>query len=210
MISVLAILSTGLQQAVIPARWLAIAVWACWLSLYWIEGARLRRASGRSLKQAHTRLDLLLIAAIVLVAQLLVWTGIFVIVGRIDVPRWAAHWAVALPGTLAAALGAAGSFYSRRFLGPLWAAGASLQPGHHVVDSGPYCTIRHPIYAAVLLMYLGTTLVFFAWWTALSFVLLAGVHIYKLLDEEAFLTASLQSYRSYRQRVRYRLIPGIW
>jgi protein-S-isoprenylcysteine O-methyltransferase Ste14 len=34
--------------------------------------------------------------------------------------------------------------------------------------------------------------------------------IYRLLDEEKFLSKNLAGYEAYCQKTRYRLIPGIW
>jgi len=71
--------------------------------------------------------------------------------------------------------------------------------------------VRHPIYTATLVFYLGTTLAFSAWWTwAVLTVLLVG-YVLKALDEERFLGANLSAaYEDYRRRVPYRLLPGIW
>ncbi|MGD0678647.1 MAG: isoprenylcysteine carboxylmethyltransferase family protein, partial [Polyangiaceae bacterium] len=32
----------------------------------------------------------------------------------------------------------------------------------------------------------------------------------RLLDEERFLLSRLPGYAAYRERVRYRLVPGVW
>ena len=34
--------------------------------------------------------------------------------------------------------------------------------------------------------------------------------VWRILDEEEFLAAGLPGYEAYRQKVRYRLIPGVW
>jgi protein-S-isoprenylcysteine O-methyltransferase Ste14 len=34
--------------------------------------------------------------------------------------------------------------------------------------------------------------------------------IWRLVDEERLLARSLPGYREYQERVRYRLVPGIW
>lgn len=193
---------------IVVLRWLTLGVWAFWLVFYWSGGVLLLRRSTRSNTKAHKHLDRAINAVIVLTAQSLVWTGIFASLGRIAV--WADHWVTISLGLVVAVLGAWGTFYCRRFLGGLWSAGVALQRDHRVIDRGPYAIIRHPIYAAVLLMYIGTVLVFSTWWTWLSLALLVAVHIYRLLDEEAFLSANLSSYQNYRGRVPHRLIPGIW
>ena len=41
-------------------------------------------------------------------------------------------------------------------------------------------------------------------------VLLAGVIIWRLLDEENYLARNLAGYVDYRRKVRRRLVPGVW
>jgi protein-S-isoprenylcysteine O-methyltransferase Ste14 len=82
--------------------------------------------------------------------------------------------------------------------------------GQTVADTGPYAVVRHPMYAWILPLLLGTPLLLgSAWgvlWLALFVPLLAG----RILGEEAVLLDGLAGYRDYAERVRYRLIPGIW
>jgi protein-S-isoprenylcysteine O-methyltransferase Ste14 len=49
-----------------------------------------------------------------------------------------------------------------------------------------------------------------SFWALLAFVPLAPILICSLLDEEAFFSKNLSGYPEYRQRVRWRLIPGIF
>ncbi len=79
-----------------------------------------------------------------------------------------------------------------------------------VVSSGPYGVVRHPMYSGALLMVLFTPLALGSW-LALPMVLpLMLVIVLRLLAEERFLGTGLAGYEAYRQRVRYRLIPGVW
>ena len=34
--------------------------------------------------------------------------------------------------------------------------------------------------------------------------------VWRIFDKEKFLAAGLPGYEAYRQKVRYRLIPGVW
>jgi protein-S-isoprenylcysteine O-methyltransferase Ste14 len=103
-----------------------------------------------------------------------------------------------------------GTFSCRHYLGKFWAADATLQANHQVVDTGPYRLVRHPIYTMALMMYLGTTLVFPVWWNGLAFVGLLVMHLLKTWSEDRFLRAELTGYAEYQTRVRFRLIPGVW
>jgi len=82
--------------------------------------------------------------------------------------------------------------------------------GHAVVSSGPYGYVRHPGYAGWMLaclampVALGSPL-------ALAPVLLGGVgFIVRTALEDRFLMRSLPGYAEYAERVRYRLLPGVW
>ena len=82
--------------------------------------------------------------------------------------------------------------------------------GQHVVSTGPYATVRHPMYSGALLFLLGVPLALGSYWGLLGLPPLAAVIIWRLLDEERYLSRNLAGYEAYRGRVRYRLAPRIW
>jgi protein-S-isoprenylcysteine O-methyltransferase Ste14 len=82
--------------------------------------------------------------------------------------------------------------------------------GHHVISSGPYAFVRHPMYSGAALFMVGISLLLGSWWgTAISpiFAILFGV---RSRIEERTLTRGLPGYADYAARVRYRLVPGLW
>ncbi|HML12976.1 MAG TPA: isoprenylcysteine carboxylmethyltransferase family protein [Xanthobacteraceae bacterium] len=84
------------------------------------------------------------------------------------------------------------------------------QRGHRVVTEGPYAVVRHPMYAAAILYFLGTPLLLGSWWGlafAPAFIALLAV---RAVMEERMLTRALDGYPAYAARVRYRLVPFIW
>ena len=85
-----------------------------------------------------------------------------------------------------------------------------LAEGQHVVDSGPYAVVRHPMYAGALIMIAGIPLALGSWSGLIPAVLLLPVLVWRLIREEAFLTTNLVGYGDYRNRVRYRLVPIVW
>jgi protein-S-isoprenylcysteine O-methyltransferase Ste14 len=82
--------------------------------------------------------------------------------------------------------------------------------GQHVIDSGPYAVVRHPMYAGALVMIAGIPLALGSWWGLMPAALLVPVLVWRLLREETFLAANLPGYDAYRGRVRYRLAPIFW
>ena len=82
--------------------------------------------------------------------------------------------------------------------------------GQHVIESGPYAVVRHPMYAGALVMIAGIPLALGSWWGLIPAALLVPVLVWRLLREETFLAANLPGYDAYRGRVRYRLAPIFW
>jgi len=79
-----------------------------------------------------------------------------------------------------------------------------------VIDSGPYSLLRHPMYAGALLYLLGMPLALGSYWGLVPFVAMIPFLIWRIFDEEMMLTRELEGYGEYKQRVRYRLVPGVW
>ncbi len=85
-----------------------------------------------------------------------------------------------------------------------------LAADQRVISTGPYAIVRHPMYAAALLMLLGIPISLGSWWGVLVVLALLPALIWRLLDEERFLGRNLPGYVAYQGRVRYRLLPRIW
>ena len=85
-----------------------------------------------------------------------------------------------------------------------------LASDQRVISTGPYAWMRHPMYAAALVMLLGIPIALGSSWGVLIVVAMLPVLIWRLLDEERFLVRNLPGYAEYQRRVRYRLLPPIW
>jgi protein-S-isoprenylcysteine O-methyltransferase Ste14 len=81
---------------------------------------------------------------------------------------------------------------------------------HTVVDSGPYGVVRHPFYAADPLILLGIGLWLQSYVAAICAVIPVALMVMRLQHEERLLRRELPGYAAYMDRVRFRLIPGIW
>jgi protein-S-isoprenylcysteine O-methyltransferase Ste14 len=59
-------------------------------------------------------------------------------------------------GILLTAAGVAAAIWARWHLGANWSGVVTLKEGHELIRTGPYRSIRHPIYTGILLAMLGT------------------------------------------------------
>ena len=82
--------------------------------------------------------------------------------------------------------------------------------GQTVVSTGLYGIVRHPMYAGVMPLLIGTPLALGSWWGLAALVLIVPALVWRLLDEERFLARNLPGYVAYCAKVRWRLMPGIF
>lgn len=85
-----------------------------------------------------------------------------------------------------------------------------VQENQKVIDTGLYGNVRHPMYAATILMYLAIPIVLGSWFSLIIFALYPAIIIPRILNEEKVLTEGLEGYKEYTTRVKYRIIPFIW
>ena len=85
-----------------------------------------------------------------------------------------------------------------------------VQEGQQVVSTGLYGIVRHPMYAVTLLLFLSMPFVLGSFLSFLCFLPYPFLIAKRLLEEEKFLTQELTGYEEYKEKVKYRLIPGIW
>lgn len=90
------------------------------------------------------------------------------------------------------------------------AATIQIAQGQTVISTGPYAVVRHPMYAAALLMLLGIPISLGSWCGVLVLAALLPALAWRLLDEEGVLMRVLEGYADYRRKVPWRLIPYVW
>lgn len=79
-----------------------------------------------------------------------------------------------------------------------------------VISTGPYRLVRHPMYAGAILLILGIPLALGSYWGLLLCVPMVAVIIWRLIDEEKYLSKNLAGYIDYCAMTRHRLVPGIY
>jgi protein-S-isoprenylcysteine O-methyltransferase Ste14 len=82
--------------------------------------------------------------------------------------------------------------------------------GHAVASSGPYRYVRHPFYVGVLVYAFSIPLALGSLWALLLAGWVALLFIIKTAKEDQMLRTQLNGYQAYAERVRYRLLPGVW
>jgi protein-S-isoprenylcysteine O-methyltransferase Ste14 len=82
--------------------------------------------------------------------------------------------------------------------------------GHKVIDTGPYAIVRHPGYVGGILFCVGIALCLGSLRALIPGGLASALLILRTQWEDQTLQAELPGYKEYTQRVRYKLIPGVW
>lgn len=108
------------------------------------------------------------------------------------------------------AAGFAFCWWARLHLGRLWSGFVTLKEDHHIVDTGPYGLVRHPIYSGVMFSALMTALMKATPAAVLGFVMVVVGFGWVAKVEEKFLRSQLGegAYDDYSRRVAM-LVPGL-
>lgn len=85
-----------------------------------------------------------------------------------------------------------------------------IEDDQKVVTTGLYSIVRHPMYAATLLMFLPIPIILGSWWAIPIFSLYIPIIVCRILDEESLLLNDLSGYTEYCNKLRWRLIPFVW
>jgi protein-S-isoprenylcysteine O-methyltransferase Ste14 len=182
--------------------YVSIALWIAF-ALYWSFASRnsARTASGESTGSTVLHQLLLLAALFSLFWQIPGLNGWFL-------PRdWTATIAI---GAVIQATFLALAVWARRHLGRNWAAEVRIGEGHELVRTGPYRWLRHPIYTAMLGMFVGTAIASSQYHALAGVGLLFVAYIRKTRLEEDILTRTFPAdYEAYRRHT-WRLVPPVF
>jgi protein-S-isoprenylcysteine O-methyltransferase Ste14 len=105
-------------------------------------------------------------------------------------------------------LGLALAVWARVYLGRNWGMPMSEKADPELVTTGPYSTIRHPIYSGIILAMVGTTVTVSLYWLV-AVVLLGAYFVYSAITEERYMAGRFpDTYPRYKQSTKM-LIPFI-
>jgi protein-S-isoprenylcysteine O-methyltransferase Ste14 len=117
--------------------------------------------------------------------------------------------ATAFAAEILCVLGVALAIWARRTLARNWSAGVTVKQDHELVMSGPYRLVRHPIYTAIDMLFIGTAVFDGRLACFLGVALVTLGHWLKLRQEEKLMTRTFpEQYPAYKKRVK-ALIPFV-
>ena len=85
-----------------------------------------------------------------------------------------------------------------------------VDEGQHVISTGPYVWVRHPMYLGSAVLSTAVPLALGSWVALPVFALLLPFYVLRLLNEEKVLRAELPGYAGYCRKTRYHLLPFVW
>jgi protein-S-isoprenylcysteine O-methyltransferase Ste14 len=181
--------------------WTSIAMW-CVIEIYW-DVARKKSAPVAESESRRSRWVHLVLTS---VAQFLI-----LIPNQGLRERWLpASMLVSLAGLTLNAAGLILAIWARRCLGRYWSGEITIKVEHQLVRIGPYRLLRHPIYTALLALYLGTAIVSGELHALIGFVLAVLAYLRKIRLEEANLQKAFGAeYEGYRGE-SWALLPGLY
>lgn len=102
------------------------------------------------------------------------------------------------------------AIWARRHLGRNWSGAVRIAEGHELVCTGPYRFLRHPIYTAMLGMFLGTAIASGQYHALLGFGLLIIAYLRKTRLEEHILQQTFGTEFDAYRRDTWALVPLVF
>lgn len=85
-----------------------------------------------------------------------------------------------------------------------------VQENQKVIDTGLYGIVRHPMYAATILLFLTMPLILGSVQSFVIFLVYPIIIAKRIKNEEKVLEKELLGYVEYKNKVKYKVIPFVW
>lgn len=176
-------------------RWPVIASGVLWIAFisYWNSAAKhaapTKSSESAESRRTHVRL--------LNVAFLFLFFLPISVLGRRFLPD--SPWCVALGLAIQIASGMLG-VSARRHLGRNWSGAITVAQDHQLVTSGPYRVFRHPIYVAMIGMFLGSAIAIGRWHTLVGVLAIVIAYARKIpLEEQSLRRVFGSAYDDYHR-----------
>lgn len=185
-------------QAVLPS----ILLWVAF-SLYWTWASRVSAEAARSESRGSTALHQIVLNLAMLVSIVPPIRGVTIPV----LPH--CQIAVACGATLQFA-SILLAVWARRHLGANWSAEVRIAESHRLVQTGPYRYLRHPIYTAMLGMFLGTAIATGELHSLVALAVMVLAYVRKMRLEEQMLGETFGAdFTRWKGRTKL-ILPFLW
>jgi protein-S-isoprenylcysteine O-methyltransferase Ste14 len=188
-----------------PSSWhtvVDVGIGVCWgaFAIVWVVGALYNARRAPAVRKRTRSVKLLVGAAAA-------WAALRLVPGS-DWDRLSIHasW-IRWPGLALLVAATIFTIWSRLSLGTMWSSYVVAREGHELRTHGPYGIVRHPIYAGILCMLLGSAMLDgFGLWT-LALIGGGALMLFRVRAEERLMSDLFpDDYERYRRRVP-ALIP---
>jgi protein-S-isoprenylcysteine O-methyltransferase Ste14 len=133
-------------------------------------------------------------------------TGSFMVYGMLLFPRYDLSLLGEIVAALLTTIGSVGAVIALSQLGRSFSI---MAESRHLVTTGPYLLVRHPLYLAEEIATVGVFMQFASIYSALFLVVHIGFQLRRIHNEELVLTTRFAEYAAY-SRSTARLMPGIY
>ncbi len=131
-------------------------------------------------------------------------------IGIINIKNDNIYFWLSVIGTILIFLGSLGNIIGRFNLGKNWGNQIKIYNEHTIVKTGMYKFVRHPLYATIILMFIGGSIVYVNILSLITvFSIFLPFMIYRIKQEEVLLTAHFPEYKEYQKNTGM-LFPKIF
>ena len=121
-------------------------------------------------------------------------------VGAVQLSRHSVE-ALVIVGAAIIVAGAAVNIWGRLLLRDNWANQIRIYADHQLITMGPYALVRHPLYASIILMLFGGSIIHRNWLALLlTMVVFTPAMVYRARQEEVLLEKEVPGYGDYMRR----------